>query len=113
MRVVVAGAGATLLVTLALVFWLGSAALVPALVMGALATVIELLATRWLRRGLAAGTRETLQAFAAGMAFRLLGVAVFAGLVVFNRETFSPLATGLAYAGVVVPLLFLEARFIR
>lgn len=85
----------------------------PALVMGGVATGIEVLATRWLRRGLALGTPQVMQAFAAGMLFRVLGVGLFAGLVAWNRVEFPPLATGLAYVGVGIPLLFLEARFIR
>lgn len=113
MKVVVAGAGLTLLVGALLVSWLGRVAVTPVLVMGGLATVIELFASRWLRRGLGASTRETMQAFSAGMFFRLLGVGLFAGLVAFDRDTFPPLATALAYVGVVIPLLFLEARFIR
>ncbi|HSB54291.1 MAG TPA: hypothetical protein VLD58_08035 [Gemmatimonadales bacterium] len=113
MKVLLAGAGLTALMALLLVVWLGQKALVPALVMGVAATAIELMATRWLVRGLKASTRDTMQAFVAGMLFRLLGVGLFAGLVVWNRGTFQPLATGLAYVGVVIPLLFLEARFIR
>jgi hypothetical protein len=111
--VLLTGAGLTAVVAAILVGWMGQAALLPALVMGGAATGIELLATRWLRRGLTASTRDTMQAFAAGMLFRLLGVGLFVGLVAWNRGTFLPLATGLAYVGVVIPLLFLEARFIR
>jgi fructose-specific phosphotransferase system IIC component len=112
-RVLLAGTGLTILVAAILVAWLGRPALVPALVMGATATGIELMATRWLARGLRTSNRDTMQAFVAGMLFRLLGVGLFAGLVVWNRGTFLPLATGLAYVGVVIPLLFLEARLLR
>ena len=59
----------------------GRAAWAPGLTMGGLATAIELLSARWLVRGLASGTREAMQGFVAGMLFRLLGIAVFAGLV--------------------------------
>ncbi len=113
MRVLLAGAGLTALVAAILVGWLGQAALMPALVMGGAATGIELLAARWLVRGLRSSTRDTMQAFGAGMLLRLLGAGLFAGLVAWDRGTFPPLATGLAYVGVVIPLLFLEARFIR
>lgn len=113
MKVLLAGAGLTALMALILVAWLGQKALVPALVMGGVATAIELLATRWLVGGLKTSTRDTMQAFAAGMLLRLLGVGLFVGLVAWNRGTFLPLATGLAYVGVVIPLLFLEARLIR
>lgn len=113
MKVLPAGAGITILVAAILVAWLGRPALVPAVVMGAAATGIEFMATRWLVRGLRSSPRETMQAFTAGMLFRLVGVGLFAGLAAWDRGTFPPLATGLAYVGVVIPLLFLEARFIR
>jgi hypothetical protein len=105
--------GLTGLVTAILRATLGAQAVTPGLVMGAVATVIELSAGRWLRRGLVASTREALQAFVAGMLFRLFGVVVFAGLVLWDRGMFPPLPTGLGYVGVVVPLLFLEIRSIR
>lgn len=113
MKVILAGAGITVVVGAALVAWLGRAAVAPCVIMGGAATVIEAVAARWLQRGLRSSTRETLQAFVAGMIFRLLGVGLFAGLVVWDEALFPPLATGLAYVGVVIPLLFLEARFIR
>jgi hypothetical protein len=112
-RILLAGLALTALVTTALVATLGRPAVLPGLLMGAVATVIELSAARWLRRGLAASTNGALQAFVAGMLFRLFGVGVFAGLVVWDRGMFPPLPTGLGYVGVVVPLLFLEMRSIR
>jgi hypothetical protein len=33
--------------------------------------------------------------------------------VLADRESFPPLATAFGYLGVVVPLLFLEVRFVR
>ena len=113
MKILLAGIALTALVSGALAAVVGRAAWAPGLTMGGLATAIELLSARWLVRGLASGTREAMQGFVAGMLFRLLGIAVFAGLVLWNREVFPPLPTGLGYLGVLIPLLFLETRFIR
>lgn len=113
MRVLLAGALLTALVSGALVAALGSGALVPGLTMGGLATGIELVSARWLVRGLEAGTSRAMQGFVAGMLFRLIGIAGFAGLVLWNRGVFAPIPTGLGYLGVLIPLLFLETRFIR
>jgi hypothetical protein len=103
----------TALVTAALVATLGRQAALPGLVMGMVATVVELSAARWLRLGLAATTRRAFQAFGAGVVLRLFGVGLFAGLVAWDRGVFPPLATGLGYVGVVIPLLFLETRSLR
>jgi hypothetical protein len=112
-KVVAAGLGLTGVVTAALVAILGRPALAPGLVMGGVATVIQVFATRWLRQGLGASTRDGMQAFVAGMLLRLGGVGLFAGLVLWDRGVFPPLATGLGYVGVVIPLLLLETRSIR
>lgn len=113
MKILLTGLGLTGLVTAALVLKLGAAALIPGLVMGLAATGIELMAARWLVRGLKVSTQGAMQGFGAGMLFRLLGVGLFAGLVVWNRVLFAPLPTALGYLGVLIPLLFLEARLIR
>ena len=114
MKVLGAGLLLTALVTAALAAWLGRAAVLPAAVMGGVAIGIELVAVRALRRGLAAaGTAEFFKGFGIGMMLRLGGVVVFAVLSAWDRERFLPLAAGLGYVGVLIPLLFLEVRFIR
>lgn len=114
MKVLAAGIGLTLLVALLLRWWQGDAAVLPALVMGGVATGIELVAVRALRRGLGArNTTEFFKGVGVGLLLRLAGVGVFAGLVVWNRDLFPPLAAGLGYVGVLIPLLFLEVRFVR
>jgi len=113
-KVLGAGLLLTALVTAALAAWLGRAAMLPAAVMGGVAIGIELVAVRALRRGLAAaGTAEFFKGFGIGMMLRLGGVVVFAVLAAWDRERFLPLAAGLGYVGVLIPLLFLEVRFIR
>lgn len=113
-RVVLTGGALTLVVTALLVAGLGWGALLPAALMGALATAIEVVALRALRRGLRAQqTTELFKGFGVGMLLRLAGAGVFTALVLWDRERFLPLAAGLGYVGVLIPLLFLEARFIR
>lgn len=114
MKVLGAGLLLTALVTSALAAWLGRVALLPAAVMGAVAVAIELLAVRALRRGFAAtATAEFFKGFGIGMMLRLGGVVVFAVLAAWDPERFLPIAAGLGYVGVLIPLLFLEVRFIR
>ncbi len=114
MKVVGAGLGLTLLVTALLVGLIGRSALLPGLVMGAVATVIELAALRAMRRGLASqATDRFFGGIVTGLMLRLAGVVVFAALVLWDRTLFPPLATGLGFVGVLIPLLFLEVRFIR
>ncbi len=48
-----------------------------------------------------------------GMGLRLLGVMLFAAAVLANRELFPPLPTAFGYLGVLLPLLFMEARLVR
>jgi hypothetical protein len=113
LKVLLSGLGFTLLVTLALVGTLGSASWLPGLVMGGAATLVELLAARRLVRGLSGSTSDAMLGFAAGLVFRLIGVGLFVGLVLWDRTVFPPLATALGYVGVLIPLLFLETRLIR
>ncbi len=114
MKVLAAGIALTVVVAALLMRWLGPGALLPAVVMGGVATAIELVAVRALRQApLSRGTTEFFKAVGVGMALRMAGVLVFAALVLWDRERFQPLATGLGYVGVVIPLLFLEVRFIR
>ena len=113
MRVLLAGIALTALVSGIMVAAIGKSAWVPGLTMGGAATAIELLSARWMVGGLASTTRAAMEGFVAGMGFRLLGVVLFAGLVLWNRAVFAPIPAGLGYLGVLIPLLFLETRFIR
>ena len=113
-RVLLTGLALVAGVTAALAAWQGPAAVLPAVVMGLVAVAIELVAVRALRRGLAApDTAGFFAGMGVGMGLRLLGVVLFAGLVIWDRARFGPLAAGLGYVGVLIPLLFLEVRFIR
>lgn len=103
----------TLVAAVVLGLAFGPAALLPAAMAGLLATLIQVVATALLR---GAGGREYavfLQRYAAGMGLRLLGVVVVAVAIVARRELFLPLPTAFGFLGVLVPLLFLEARRTR
>jgi hypothetical protein len=88
----------------------GSAALVPGVAFGLLATAIQVIAVRQLRKGLSAPYRELMGRFGIGMALRFGGIILFVIAVLANEILFPPLPAGLAYLGVVVPLLFAETR---
>ncbi|HXW96589.1 MAG TPA: hypothetical protein VEI47_03310 [Gemmatimonadales bacterium] len=108
-----AGLGLTVLVTGMLRAAFGPAAVVPGLVFGLLATVLQLLAVRALRRGYHGSNTEFVKGFGIGMGLRFGGVVLVLLAVLLDRASFPPLATAFGYLGVVVPLLFLEVRFAR
>ena len=114
MRVLAAGLALTAAVSLLVAFGFGAGAAIPGLTLGALATGIELLAVRALRRGMAQpGTTGFFKAVGAGMLLRLGGLLVFAGLVIWQRALFPPVPAAIGFLGVLLPLLFLEVRFVR
>ncbi len=114
MRLVL-GLGTALTVVVTGVLWLvwGRQALVPGLVFGFLATGLQLIAVAVLRPALGAPFAKLMARWGVGMGLRLLGVALFAGAVVADRELFPPLPTAFGYVGVLLPLLFMEARSLR
>ncbi len=88
----------------------GKAGLVPGIMTGALATLIQLVAVRRLRRSYRASNAEFFGAVGAGMALRMVGVGVMLAAMVLDRGLFPPLPTALGFLGVLIPLLFLEVR---
>jgi xanthine/uracil permease len=67
-----------------------------------------------MRRGLASkATDQFFGGVITGLLYRIAGIVVFAGLVLWDRSLFPPLVTGLGFVGVLIPLLFLEVRFVR
>jgi hypothetical protein len=103
----------TIVVSVVLAAVFGRGALLPAGVFGALATALQAGAVRALRTGLRGNQAEFVKGFMTGSGLRLVGVVLVAVVVLVDRDRFPPLPTALAYVGVVVPLLFLEVRFIR
>jgi len=78
----------------------------PAAIGGGVATVAQLWAVALLRPKMRAPNPEFMARWLGGMGIRLLGV----GIVLIVSRTVPAL---LSYVGVLLPLLFLETRFLR
>jgi hypothetical protein len=78
----------------------------PAAIGGSIAVVAQLWAVALLRPKMRAPNPEFMARWLGGMGIRLLGV----GVVLIVSRTVPSL---LAYVGVLLPLLFLETRFLR
>ncbi len=94
------------------VFW-GPQAIVPGLVFGALATLIQFAAIKAVRPAWEAEFSVFVSRWGLGMGLRLVGVLLFLAAVLVNRELFPPVPTAFAYLGVLIPLLFMELRFLK
>jgi hypothetical protein len=103
----------TVLVTAALWAGFGESAVLPGVTFGLVSTGIQLLAIRSLRRGWGGSNREFLQGVGVGMALRMLGIVLVLVAIVVDRGRFPPLPTAFGFLGVLIPLLFLEVRFVR
>ena len=93
-------------------YW-GAPAIVPGVVFGALATVIQLAAVAAVKPAWEAPFKEFVGQWGLGMGLRLGGVVVFLVAVVADRELFPPVPTAFAYLGVLIPLLLVEMRFLK
>lgn len=91
----------------------GPGAIIAAVGMGVVATAIQVAATTALRRAAGKPYAVFLKQYAIGMGLRMLGVTVMAVVIVVRPDLFSPLPTAFGFLGVLVPLLFLEARLTR
>ncbi|MFN2315295.1 MAG: hypothetical protein ABR602_01345 [Gemmatimonadales bacterium] len=100
----------TVLVTAALGAGFGTGAVLPAASFGLLATVIQVGAGRAMRGASALSFAEFLKRYGIGMGLRVTGVAVLLVAIVARPELFLPLPTALGFLGVLIPLLFFEAR---
>ena len=113
MIVAAAGAGLTVGVTALLLLAYGRPALVPAIVFGLLATLIQVVADRFVARRLQAPVGEFGRGYVAGMGLRLAGIVLMAVAIVAAPGLFPPLPTAFGFLGVLVPLLFMEMRLAR
>lgn len=112
-RILGVGLLLTALVTALMALAWGSAALVPGVTFGALATGIQLFAAGLIRPVRDQPFGKLMARWGMGMGLRLLGVMLFAAAVLANRDLFPPLPTALGYLGVLLPLLFMETRLVR
>ena len=78
----------------------------PAVIGGGVAVIVQLWAVALLRPKMRAPNPEFMARWLGGMGIRLLGV----GIVLIVSRTVPAL---LSYVGVLLPLLFLETRFLR
>jgi hypothetical protein len=107
------GVALTLLVSGLLMLGWGQSALVPGMVFGLIATAIQVIAVALVRPAFSGETVRLLKRWGLGMLLRFLGVALVAVAVTLDRTLFPPLPTAFAFLGVLVPLLFMEARLVR
>lgn len=112
-RLLAAGLALTAAVTALMALVWGRAALVPGVVFGLGATAIQLAAYALVRPVAGHGFNRLMARWAMGMGLRLLGVALFAAVVLWDRELFPPLPTAFGYLGVLLPLLVMETRLLR
>jgi hypothetical protein len=108
-----AGLVLTLVMTAILSTVFGRVAVLPGLLSGLLGTVLQAFAVRALQQGLGGSHTEFTRGFVIGTALRFAGVILVLLAVLLDRGRFAPLPTAFGYLGVVVPLLFLEVRFLR
>ena len=87
--------------------WRGALA---AAAFGLLATGIQVAAGRTMRQHGDSATRDYMKAWAAGMGLRMLGVIVVGVVIWLDSAWCPPVPAAMGYIGVLVPLLFLEAR---
>ena len=107
------GIALTAIVTGLLYTGWGREAVLPSLVFGGLATVIQMISVALVRPAFAGETVRLLKRWGWGMLLRMFGVAMVAVLVTLDQTHFPPLPTALGFLGVLVPLLFLEVRLVR
>lgn len=78
--------------------------------LGLVATAIQLAAGRLMKARADAPLREFMQGWATGMGLRLAGVVLVGVVIWLDSARFPPIPAALGYVGVLVPLLFFEAR---
>jgi uncharacterized membrane protein len=95
--------------------WLvaGNAGAQAALLFGAIATGIQLLAARLARRIGIAASIDQLRVYAIGTVLRFAGVGMIGVVALTAGEGFSFSGAALGYVGVILPLLYLETRLGR
>ena len=90
--------------------WLGGTA---AGIGGAVALVAQVWAVALLRPKMGAPTPEFMGRWLGGIAIRFASVGVLMIWAATHRASLPPLPAALGFLGVLLPLLFLETRFLR
>ena len=80
---------------------------------GVLATLVQVAAVALVAPVLKGPWQLLMRRWMAGMAMRIVGVVAFGAAVVIDRELFPPVVAALGLLGVMIPLLFYEARLLR
>lgn len=113
MVALLAGLTLTGVVTALLGLAVGESGILPGAVFGGLATGIQAVSAFLMRHARRLEFPALMKRWAVGMGLRLGGIAGFGVAAWAWPQHFPPLPTACAYLGVVVPLLFLEIRFLR
>jgi hypothetical protein len=80
---------------------------------GGIALVAQVWAVALLRPKMGASTPEFMGRWLGGMGIRFLALGAWVVWVATHRASLPPLPAVLGYLGVLLPLLFLETRFLR
>ena len=91
----------------------GRSAAFAGMLFGLLAVLLQTVAIWLLRPVIEAPLRRLAVRWLMGTALRLAGAGLWALAAVLDRATFPPLPAAVGYLGVLVPLLFLETRFLK
>jgi F0F1-type ATP synthase assembly protein I len=87
--------------------------LLAVLVGGAIAVIAQTGAVLLLRPKMRAPNPEFMARWLGGMAIRFLALLALVAWILSHRASFPPLPALLGFLGVLLPLLFLETRFLR
>jgi hypothetical protein len=85
----------------------------PAAIGGGVAVVAQLWAVALLRPKMRAPNPEFMARWLGGMGIRFLAMGALLAWAVTHRASLPPLPAVLGYLGVLLPLLFLETRFLK
>jgi len=85
----------------------------PAAVGGAVGLAAQIWAVALLRPSMRAPNPQFMARWLGGMGIRALALGALLVWSVTHRAALPPLATALGFLGVLLPLLFLETRFVR
>ncbi|MGH7538010.1 MAG: hypothetical protein ACREMF_05210 [Gemmatimonadales bacterium] len=80
---------------------------------GGVATLAQLVAVALLRPVMQASQPEFMARWYAGMGIRALALGMLLAIAATHRAALPLLETALGFLGVLLPLLFLETRFLR